>query len=347
MVSFRTHEHILQESFGHFKGRTTLTDDEVCDACNKLFGETIDLELARNTLDGFARYQVGIKTGHFDPPTKDGYLRFYLADGLYAGARASQKWMGDGLVASPMKQIGIAKQIEGPYSWFEPDGVPKAVDARELLLPTGEGVFRIEGFSDIEPVLERLRQLGYGIKGEPVAGEPIMKDRVRIEVVCRLGPNFGRALAKIAMNYVAAYFGPEMIRRKGFASARKFVHHGARYPGVPQWRGVSAEEYWIKTPHERGHVVGAASMKGQVVAEIGFEGAPMRWQVNLTTGAPGIAAILPEGYQVPLVGAGAHFYNRETKSVEELGISAWSFPGLRIEYLEGAEFGPRRSGPPR
>jgi hypothetical protein len=337
----------LRNARAHSSGRlwALLTDGEVCDKCNDLFGRTLDLELARNTIDGFARYQVGIKTGHFDPPTRNGYLRFLLADGPYAGVRASQRWIDGRLVASPMPAVGLGETVAGPFTWYEGiDAVPKAADVRALL-PAGSGVFRIEKYPDVQPVLDRLRQLGFGIQGEAVQGEPIFKDRERIEVVCRVGENFGRALAKIAMNYIAAQFGPEMARRPGFSAARKFVHHNAKFPGGPMWGGVASEGHFIQTPHDRCHVVGAATMSGQVVAEIGFAGAPMRWQVALTTDAPGIAAILRDGHKVPLVGAGAHFYNLDTMTVDELGVRAWHLPGRKIEHLEEGDLGQRPRRP--
>jgi len=330
-ATFYNSEHILNHAFGGFLGRTTLTNSEVCDRCNEYFGKTLDLMFARNTLEGFARYPLGIKTDRFDPPTADGKLHFLVAEGDYAGARLYHRMHEGRLVASPAPQVGIAAAMTGPYDWFELDQVPLAEVTRAKLPKGGVGVIRIEGFEDIAPVMERMRQLGYDFPGGPSPSTPLLNDHVRMRVSCLVGTDFGRALAKIGMNYVAAHFGAEMVLDRAFNAARKFIRRG-KTCHAPQW--WATKEPLITTPHERGHVVGAVHIGPQMIVEIGFAGVPARWNVILSSSVrEGIGIAFPNGQRIPVAGAGAHFYDLDQHKVCDLETTAWHFPGKNIAYL--------------
>lgn len=49
---FFNSEHVLPQSFGLYGSETMTLINKVCAACNKLFGETIDKFLARETREG-------------------------------------------------------------------------------------------------------------------------------------------------------------------------------------------------------------------------------------------------------------------------------------------------------
>ena len=59
-ATFDRVEHVLPDGFGGFRNALTLTDT-VCDGCNQLFGDTIDMYLTRDTHIGLMRFFIGQK----------------------------------------------------------------------------------------------------------------------------------------------------------------------------------------------------------------------------------------------------------------------------------------------
>ena len=56
-------EHVVQEAFGRYSHNLVL-NLSVCEACNTTFGRDLDLKLARDSTEGFARFQTGMKAPH-------------------------------------------------------------------------------------------------------------------------------------------------------------------------------------------------------------------------------------------------------------------------------------------
>jgi hypothetical protein len=52
-------EHVIPEAFGKFEGNLVL--ECVCEACNTYFANTIDLKLARDSIEGIDRFWSGMK----------------------------------------------------------------------------------------------------------------------------------------------------------------------------------------------------------------------------------------------------------------------------------------------
>jgi hypothetical protein len=52
-------EDVLNQALGTFKNNLVI--DCTCEDCNQLYGDTVDRKLARDTVEGFARFQVGTK----------------------------------------------------------------------------------------------------------------------------------------------------------------------------------------------------------------------------------------------------------------------------------------------
>ena len=52
-------EHVIPQSFGVFRNNFTLVTI-VCDACNKYFGDNLDIALARDTYEGGLRFEHNV-----------------------------------------------------------------------------------------------------------------------------------------------------------------------------------------------------------------------------------------------------------------------------------------------
>ena len=59
--SFQHTDHVIPQAFGRFQNNLTL-NELVCDDCNQYFGDSIELSLGRDSLEGIARYNHGIRS---------------------------------------------------------------------------------------------------------------------------------------------------------------------------------------------------------------------------------------------------------------------------------------------
>jgi hypothetical protein len=53
-------DHVIPQAFGMFDDNFVLTH-AVCAECNKAFGDTVELKLARDSIEGHDRTRLGIK----------------------------------------------------------------------------------------------------------------------------------------------------------------------------------------------------------------------------------------------------------------------------------------------
>lgn len=58
---FQHTDHVIPQAFGRFQNNLTL-NEVVCDECNQYFGDNIELYLGRDSLEGIARYNYGIRS---------------------------------------------------------------------------------------------------------------------------------------------------------------------------------------------------------------------------------------------------------------------------------------------
>src|SRR5262245_3895985 len=91
-TTFERVEHVIPQAFGTF-GSETPTLDCVCDECNGDFGKTIDIYLARETVEGVVRYRKGISSSAVRPQK---HLKITLDDGPETGQFAGMRVAIDG-----------------------------------------------------------------------------------------------------------------------------------------------------------------------------------------------------------------------------------------------------------
>ena len=61
LSSFTKVEHVMPQSFGLFNNNLTLVKT-VCDDCNQYFGDNLEIDMARDTLEGAARFEFGLRS---------------------------------------------------------------------------------------------------------------------------------------------------------------------------------------------------------------------------------------------------------------------------------------------
>lgn len=230
-----TREHVLNESFGKFKGALTLRDT-VCADCNDYFGRTIDLRLARATPDGLERYMREVT-----PKEKIEQFRFdaiqvrAAADsGEFAGARLRFE-VRDGKMFAVMIPT-VMLRFEGSERWEE-FSEQEIASGDWRTRAAGRKAVEIKAVSEAKD-WDRLRGVveSAGLKatnGRELAMDAGERPDRAFEISFpRNDDEVERVAAKIAFNYLAARMGPAYVLEPAFNPIRRFIRYGER-PELP------------------------------------------------------------------------------------------------------------------
>jgi len=217
-------EHVVPESFGRFRGNFVLKN-VICRDCNDYFGRTLDLKLARETVEGLDRYKIGAKS-----PAQG--TRFGLSDtltarisdgGFHHGARVFWGPSSDQsrLVLLPFPQYGVSDGRE--TTWFTADALPR----REGLSRHGfdlEREITVKPFGiDEDAARAQLGSLGYNTSLERV-GETTEGSEINIRLNGSIDRTLRRAVAKIAYNYLAFQY-QRIATMEQFTVLRRYVRY--------------------------------------------------------------------------------------------------------------------------
>lgn len=112
-------EHVIPESFGKFNNNHTL-NGVVCWKCNQLFGDTIDLYLARDTYEGMIRFTNNIKNSkEFKNMGKNSKLKTKLYEGEFKGAYVYLDNIGSGLkIYQVENQVALFNYELNEFEYF-------------------------------------------------------------------------------------------------------------------------------------------------------------------------------------------------------------------------------------
>lgn len=272
--------HIMPQAFGRFDENLVLHGVE-CMACNDHFGRTIELALARDSKEGLERFEHGLTK-----PRKDRRLGKRIALTQRGGRLdgAILEWdlesSPNELRARPARQVGFARDENGPFVWFRVEDIPSSEELQ------AEGyIYGIAGGLSKEDALRIFDHLGIMTSDVTVLDDPRDKDgMVDINVIGRIDHTIKRAIAKIAYGYLAHEYKAISFMDQ-FRAIRRYVRYGKE----PSWVPVT-----ISTEHIIGglppgqqllaHVITVRwePRKKQVVAQVTLFGW-IQYQVTLST----------------------------------------------------------------
>jgi len=213
-----------------------LTLHDVCKECNNFFANNLEPWLARDSLEGFDRYRYGQKSAaEFKSLGKRSTSHVQIPDGDCAGAWGFNV-PGEGLLGvRPFPQVGFAQSAAGPFEWYMLDELPTLEDLKAKGY-SGECHMRLAECDDTEAVTLLLQQKGINYRSmesfAPPSGPALM------EHVFRPTVNHRRALAKIAMNYLAHEYGRDAALEPRFDAIRNLVMRGVE----PDYQYYSIDE---------------------------------------------------------------------------------------------------------
>lgn len=136
-TGYKSKEHVIPKAFGKFSPNNLTLKYLVCDECNQKYGKTIDLILARGSLETVDRLKYGIKSPQEIRDLRRERVQFVLAQegkwkGIYFEVKADPRGQY-GLIIEPISQVGFTKRYAEGFI-FVPEEVLKD---ENISLPDG------------------------------------------------------------------------------------------------------------------------------------------------------------------------------------------------------------------
>lgn len=225
-------EHVIPQSFGTFRENFTLLD-LVCDECNQFFGDNLEVALARDTLEGHSRVDLGVRTpADFRHGGRRSRIRIKVAEGALKGAYVYRDYSPtEGAVTlHPVPQVGFRQTGSGDYAYYPLDHPPTEQELDELDIdlqhPESIRAFSVE----VEELSEWLaaRGIPFQLRGNLAYSRETTS--LLCEVESTIDQTIKRATAKIAFNYLAYWEAGDFVRQASFDHIREFVRNGREAP---------------------------------------------------------------------------------------------------------------------
>lgn len=222
--SFQHTDHIIPQAYGRFRNNLTL-NELVCDDCNQYFGENIELYLGRDSLEGIARYNYGIRS-----KKEPLYRRVKMKIGRVGELEGAHVVLKDTNNADEpeletVTQVGFFHPERKKYDYFTEKEIPE----RQELENQGYQINnkKIVFYGDIELLVKLLKDKGINIKIEKIYEEiqNAPRGKIPVYVKARIDRIVYRGLSKIVFNYFTYYMGREFVLKEDFNGLRNFIRH--------------------------------------------------------------------------------------------------------------------------
>jgi hypothetical protein len=292
-TAFEAVEHVIPQAFGTF-GSETPTLDCVCDECNQHFGDSLDIYLARETVEGVVRYRKGVSSSAARPQK---HLKITLDAGPETGQFAGMQVAIDGTrgeLMRPLAQFQILNQRTGQTEVYS------KAQIKDLKLPedvygrpgdeSGNGTWKCNIFSasqeEHNEMVQALRSIGINFSpGTPFSlperREPAVEDcednSLPVIIEGEVTDTHRRAHAKIFLNFIANFFGSEEASKPHWDFLRQFARYGngkIKYRMIekpfPEGQESNAlhiirESITVRIEPLGGHVVGSIQFYGNQI----------------------------------------------------------------------------------
>jgi hypothetical protein len=273
----------------------------VCESCNKALGRELDEVLATDSIEAFDRARLKIRP--FRSKGARANLHAVLSAGPLRGARgrlvphASSR----GVALEPAPQIGLTPD-GGERQWFSLDRLPP----KDALARAGCSNVYVEVIGPLEPARRALEERGYGPLGEFQENRGAMNEADG-DLVLPVTQVHLRAVAKIALGYLAAATNAGFAMLPAFNDARRFVRDGI----VPPRPIVSVRPNKFVAEAQAMHYL-ALEARGGIV--VGWVSLFMRLRYVVTLGQVALPSFV----------ASSHVFDPENRSVRCVRREAWA-----------------------
>jgi len=317
---FTKAEHVIPQSFGRFTKNFVLnrTDNKsVCNECNQYFGDNLEIDLARDTFEGIARYEQDIKkASEFKSLGKRSRLIIKIAEGMFKGAYAYRDYSPEQnkVIIKPLSQVGFLKRESVAYEYYYLDKIPDKDKVIEIKynLDDPRGII-ILGCSpkDADKI---LKSKGYTFKIKGVQDPPTTENNdwlCKVEGI--IDQQILRAIAKIGFNYICFWEGNEFVLQASFDPIRKYIRFGVKsgYPLVRIIDRAILEDEIDSEKRRLGHIVTVnwANDKISIISQVSL----LNWNtygISLAKDFAGEKLYITRG----------HFFNVASGDILDLGV---------------------------
>ena len=303
-------EHVVPQAFGKFEDNLVL--DCVCSECNGYFGKTLDLKLARDSIEGIDRFWSGMKpVSEFKSMGPRSTTRARFKEGSIYGGEGypAPNPSGPDLRILAFPQMGL-EQPKGTIRWFRREELPEKACLGAFGLDPKKEIFIHVREMSADDARELLLGKGYDKLSDFTVYEPPAEETIETLMVGIIADHEKRAVTKIALGYLAAVAGCALVRAASFDEVRNFARYGHGSSRVH----VSENPWSIAHPDgkpARGHYLAAATQpSGMVVAQVSLF-LRIRYVVHLMT------TRLMTG--TPMVSS-AHFFDIDTMRASRVAV---------------------------
>jgi hypothetical protein len=233
-----TREHVFPESFGVFRDNFTLLN-KVCHHCNQYFGNILELNLARDSLEGIKRYDFKInRSKEIKNLGRKSGLVIKVAEGILKGAYAFLTFSPeqDKPIIKPLPQVGFRKIDSGEYVFYPLWKIPRKAELNESEFDANKPKGILILGCKVEEAEKKLDEKGFKIKfgEEAQSGLEKANNTLECKIEWPIDDTIRRAVAKIAFNYLAFWEGVKFVLNEKFDPIRRYIRWGEKidYPFV-------------------------------------------------------------------------------------------------------------------
>lgn len=314
---FKHREHIIPECFGKYENNLVL-HEVVCDNCNQYFGDNLEIDLGRDSLEGVARYRLGVKPKK--TPQKFKRLKFKLEEeGVLEGLNLipqSPEKSGEGKnEVLPGPQVGFLNPKSNKYDFYNVEEIPN----KDELLKSGyelkeKDIVIIPAGKEFEYFKRILTEKGMETKILRIEKQPpIQGKRVPVKVTVRIDRKSYRGFSKIIFNYLAFNMGRKFVIKDDFDKIRKFIRFDKGNADdffKVDTKPILYEDYKLGRRIGKGHIICLGWDKNRIIGRLSL--------YNAIVGLTYITCLCKnyKGFWLPL--DYGHYFNPTTKKVGKL-----------------------------
>lgn len=219
-------DHVIPRCFGSFDSAGFTLINTVCWDCNQYFGDTLELSLGRDTLEGVARYSYEIFPGG-KPKYRRLILKIDRPGPLFGMLVSPKPQILEGLPEIELlNQVGFFNTRTEAYEYVPESDIPKSEELEKQGFDFRNKEIKLVG--DQDGIRERLAKLGYPnsyIKNEELFRSPEEKKNIPVSVKSKIDRTISRGMAKIAFNYLAYVTSKTFVLGRDFERIRRYIRY--------------------------------------------------------------------------------------------------------------------------
>lgn len=219
-------DHVVPKCFGTFESDSMTLINMVCSDCNQYFGDTLELHLGRDSLEGVTRYNYEIFPSG-SPRFRRLIFKIERPGPLFGMLVSPKPQLLEGLPEIELlDQVGFFSTNTGKYEYFLDMNIPERGPLERDGFNFADNEIRLVG--DYDKLRQVLAGMGYPnnyLREESLFKSPEEKRFIPVNIKAKIDRTIARGMAKIAFNYLAYITNRTFVLGRDFKSIRRFVRY--------------------------------------------------------------------------------------------------------------------------